>query len=130
MDGANMTGQSALGPYNPIPPSWNVAATGDFNGDGQADIVWRESASGALVLWVMNGVTLSSQMSLSPFPVVSDTDWQISGATDLNGDGKSDLLWQHTLGHIGIWFMDGERVTGQAAPTPSAADPAWRIRNR
>jgi hypothetical protein len=26
---------------------------------------------------------------------------------DFNGDGKSDVLWQHTNGSVAIWLMSG-----------------------
>ena len=37
--------------------SWSVAGIGDFNGDGDADILWRNS-SGSLAEWLMNGSTI------------------------------------------------------------------------
>ena len=32
-------------------------ATGDFNADGQLDIVWRNTDTGRVVIWYMNGTT-------------------------------------------------------------------------
>jgi Ca2+-binding RTX toxin-like protein len=32
-----------------------VVGTGDFDGDGKADILWRNTASGATVVWTMSG---------------------------------------------------------------------------
>jgi hypothetical protein len=31
--------------------AWKMVATGDFNGDGKWDLVWRNSATGANVIW-------------------------------------------------------------------------------
>jgi serralysin len=31
-------------------PSWRAIATGDFNGDGYADIVWQNN-SGEVAIW-------------------------------------------------------------------------------
>ena len=39
--------------------SWSVAGIGDFNGDGDADILWRNS-NGSLAEWLMDGSTISS----------------------------------------------------------------------
>jgi hypothetical protein len=46
---------------------------GDFNGDGKADILWRNSSTGQVEIWLMNGATLTGQGS----PGSPTTDWQI-----------------------------------------------------
>ena len=38
---------------------WSIVGSGDFNGDGNADILWRDTA-GDDVIWFMNGNTISS----------------------------------------------------------------------
>ncbi len=42
-----------------VGPTWRIAALGDADLDGKADIVWQDAASGGLVLWTMNGVNLT-----------------------------------------------------------------------
>ena len=32
-------------------PAWQVAGTGDFDGDGHADILWRNAGTGANAVW-------------------------------------------------------------------------------
>ena len=41
----------------PIADYWQMADTGDFTGDGRADILWRDDA-GRVVLWEMNGADI------------------------------------------------------------------------
>src|SRR6185312_4722238 len=44
---------------------------------------------------------------------------------DFNGDGKSDILWQHDSGLPWIWTMDGTTVTGSTGlPNPG---PTWHV---
>src|SRR5205823_222819 len=38
---------------------WHIVSTADFNGDGRADILWRND-DGSLATWVMNGSALES----------------------------------------------------------------------
>ena len=59
--------------------------------------------------------------------IVSDTQWQIVGTSDFNGDARTDLLWQHDQGWVAIWFMDGERqIAGTWSQSPFS-DLGWRI---
>jgi hypothetical protein len=37
-----------------------------------------------------------------------------SGPSDFNGDGRSDLVWQHTDGRVYVWLMNGTAQTGGA----------------
>ena len=54
-------------------PSWHVAGTGDFNGDGKADILWQNS-DGTPVIWLMNGTSIiGGGIAGGSPPVVSAT---------------------------------------------------------
>jgi hypothetical protein len=57
MDGRMVRGATYL---DPISTDWQIVGTGDFNGDGTADILWRNFGVGAvdrglLYFWMMNG---------------------------------------------------------------------------
>ncbi len=76
----------------------------DFNGDGKTDLVWQNSVTGARFVWLMNGMSLGSEVALGTIP----TDWKIAATTDFNGDGKPDVLWENTVtGDHSIWLMNG-----------------------
>ncbi len=38
-----------------IPSSWTIQGTCDFNSDGHTDILWRNTTTGDVVVWFMNG---------------------------------------------------------------------------
>ena len=49
-------------------------------------------------------------------------------AADFNGDGKSDILWQHDSGLPAIWLMDGTNVLQQCSrPAQSWADAGMSL---
>jgi hypothetical protein len=62
-----------------VPLTWSLAETGDFDGDGKADLLWRDGNSGATVVWFMNGTQISQAASLGAVPLI----WTIQG---LNAD--------------------------------------------
>jgi hypothetical protein len=96
----------------------------DFNGDGKSDILWRNTASGDINVWFMNGATITGDTWL---PRVTDQQWQIVGIGDFNGDGSADLLWRYTpSGDMNLWFVNGGIVTGDAW-LPRVSDPQWQV---
>jgi hypothetical protein len=43
----------------------------------------------------------------------SNRDWRIAGVGDINGDGKSDLIWHNrTTGQVYAMLLNGTAVTG------------------
>lgn len=94
----------------------------DLDGDGKADIVWRNTSNGATALWLINGTALAS----AGFPGGVPLEWQIAGAGDVNGDGKADVIWRNAIsGTVAVWFMDGLTITSVGFPGSTSTD--WDI---
>jgi hypothetical protein len=102
---------------------WEIAGTGDFNGDAQTDIVWKHS-DGRAVLWNMTGTTFVKSVSLRTGPLES-SGWHMRGVGDFNFDGKPDLLWQNVNGPTAYWFFNDTAFLGSAAG-PNAGT-GWQI---
>jgi hypothetical protein len=47
----------AAGPEIPAPPGggWSAVTTGDFNGDGMADVIWENLVGHQFAIWLMGG---------------------------------------------------------------------------
>jgi hypothetical protein len=104
------------------------APRGDFNADGRQDLVWRRDGSGENLLWLMNGVSLTSSVLTDP-STVADPSWGIVGTGDFNADARSDLLWRHAgSGENVVWFLNGvDLVGGEFTTPPSLADTRWQM---
>jgi len=77
----------------------------DFNGDGKADILWRD-ASGQNAVWFQNGTATTSSAIIPS----ATTDWTVGWVGDSNGDGKADIVWRRTDGTTAVWLMNGGSV--------------------
>jgi len=104
--------------------NWHIVGTGDFNGDKQIDILWRNYSSGLNVVWYMNGVTRTATVYLT---TVTDTNWEIVGTGDVNGDDKTDIIWRNSSSGLNVvWYMDGATRTATVYLT-TVTDTNWRI---
>ena len=98
-------------------PRWR---TGDFGGDGVADILWRNPATGGVTRW--NGPQFSPSQPLTP---VLDPAWSIVGVGDFDSDHAADVLWRHaTSGRNVIWR--GGNSSSQR-PVTAVTDTRWFV---
>lgn len=100
--------------------SWSIVGTGDFDGDGRSDILWR-NADSTLAVWRMDGTTVLGGGSVYR----PGTDWTVAGIGDFDGDGRSDILLQDSTGIIAGWRMDGSTVL--EARTIDNHVAGWRV---
>jgi len=103
---------------------WQIAGTGDFNGDSRSDILWRNQ-DGTVAIWLMDGLVRHEEYPSTHYPPIPSQDWQIQKIGDFNGDKKSDILWRNTDGKLRIWFMYGGLIIDQKDPRAVAND--WSI---
>ncbi|WP_460760993.1 FG-GAP repeat domain-containing protein [Lysobacter fragariae] len=99
---------------------WQVAGIGDFDGDGGADVLWRNLVTGANAIW--KSALASSQQGISS---VANLDWVVAGIGDFDGDGKSDVFWRNTAtGANVIWRSASAPLQRREATVASAS---WQV---
>lgn len=108
--------------------AWKVVGLGDFNGDGDDDILFRNDNSTRLVVWHMDGVNRVSGGYLNPDRPVEYEEWALTGAWDVDQNGICDVVFRHhTSNALVTWFLDDERnrVCGTYLNPPTLVDANW-----
>jgi hypothetical protein len=94
-----------------------MAGSGDFNGDGWTDILWRNENDGQNSIWIMNGVTYDHSVPISNAP--DNPDVVACAVGDFDNDGYPDIVVRHvasgqgySTGETAIWFMTNTVANG------------------
>ena len=92
-----------------------ISYSGDFNADGRQDILWRNTQTGEVRIWYMDGSSILSNDSVATVGL----DWQIVGVGDFDGTGFSDILWENANdGSFAIWTMRGDSPVSHQYSSP------------
>ena len=103
-----------------LPTGWNVAGTGDFNGDGPDDLLLRHD-NGTVTEWLgqADGGFVSNHAAAN---YALPTGWHVAGTGDFNGDGHDDVLLRHDSGTVTEW-LGGAGGSSPAMPLPTTRFP-------
>ena len=105
-----------------LPPQRDEVS--DFNGDGKADILWRNN-NGDVLLWLSNpGSTVV--FSVQDLHGVS-LDWHIQQLGDFNGDGKADILWRNDNGDVVLWLSNPGSAVSFSVQDLHGVTADWHI---
>ena len=108
----------------PLDPAWVFVGTGGFSGRDAHDWLWWHPVNGAVMLWLMDGVTRVGDAALPREP---DPAWMAVAIGDFNGDGRPDVVWRNRMtGENRVWIFDGVNRT-QVVSLEAEADPGWQI---
>ena len=126
-DGQPADGQPAL-----IGPPFSIVGTGDFDGSGQACILWYNSSTGESQIWFMDSSKLIGRATVvyadgqpaDGQPALIGPPFSIVGVGDFDRNKKSDILWYNSsTGESQIWFMDGSKLIGRATVVYADGQP-------
>ena len=101
---------------------------GDMDNDGIPDIVLRNNNSGAVRVWTMNSdFTRKGNLYVTGS---SNTNLELRGVIDINGDGNNDILNYNTnSGTLRAWLMDGNMSILSNEIITQESDLDWSVRN-
>jgi YVTN family beta-propeller protein len=103
---------------------WTILGVGDFDGDGKADLLWRNTYTGDVNAWFMDGTALKP--TSGNITAISPSLWQFLGIGDVNGDNKADILWRNaSTGEVYVWLMSGLALQAGSGRVATAATNLW-----
>lgn len=92
----------------PDTDAWSYLTTGDFNGDGIADIAMVND-TGTVAIATMAATGISSTWTI--LSSVDTNEWHLVGTDDFNGDGTDDIAWCNSQGLAGYWQINDKQMT-------------------
>lgn len=96
---------------------WDPQAVGDFDGDGTADVLYRNLQTGANQIH-RRGMSAVNTNAAS-------IEWRVVGAGDFDDDNVSDLLWRNTKTGANVIWRSANANTPQAVGP--MVDQAWKV---
>jgi hypothetical protein len=121
-----ITGEAHPGGQDPG-GGWAIKGTGDFDGNGHADILWRHTSGQTAIWFMIDGAVVGQAYPGGTDPGLT---WTIQNVGDFDADGRADILWRHVGGQVAIWFRGDS--TRAAYPgynnVPAPVDTAWQIK--
>ncbi len=106
MNGRSVEQTVPLRDGKPVNSAWRIVGVGDFNGDGNKDVLWR-STGGKLRAWYLNGTEVVQTGFL--MDAASIGGWKVSAIGDFDRDGKPDLVLTAN-GYVQIKLMNGNQI--------------------
>ncbi len=110
-----------------IPDAYKIQRVEDFDGDGKADILFRQTAANSVVLWTMDGPTINLVKSQN-YTRFSPA-YEIFGTGDFDNNGIRDILFRPSTGEGGlvIWLLDTnlKLIEAPAGQVPGAAQSGF-----
>ena len=105
--------------------SWEMQGSGDFDGDGTDDLLWRNTGTNEMLIWTLSNGVMSTHSSLYDSSALSP--WDLKWIADLNNDGIDDLLWEmNDASSVYGWLIAGNAISSAAEIYPGDLS-AWTM---
>jgi hypothetical protein len=106
--------------------NWHLASSGDYNGDGQGDLVWVNDTTHDAQIWLLGpggGVSGTRSYNVGP-------SWQLAASGHFYPRNVWDLVWvNQSAGAMQIWFMDAGGTGNLAGSQSYSFGPGWALQD-
>ena len=85
---------------------WSVESVADMNGDGIADVLWRNGAGSIIYAWLVDASDPNDLIYSGDYlynGIAELNSWEIAGTGDFDGDGLADILWRDPNNRMYVW---------------------------
>jgi hypothetical protein len=118
--------------------AWKIVGAPDLDGDGRAELLWHNDATGQVYAMTLDRATIfngGSPPALRSWGVTGgdviytepNLDWKIVAFGDYDGDGKSDIVWRNgSDGRVFVMLMRGHAI-GPSSVVYTEPDPDWHL---
>ncbi|MCH2132844.1 MAG: VCBS repeat-containing protein [Phycisphaerales bacterium] len=109
-----------------LPGSGWQSQAGDFDGDGNPDLLWRNKSLGASMIWLLENGHVVTTNSLP----ATASEWNPTVA-DLDADGRSEIFWWNSLtGSTVVWRIMPDATSSwvsSSLPSDTVSDITWKV---
>ncbi|MBD2327732.1 pre-peptidase C-terminal domain-containing protein [Alkalinema sp. FACHB-956] len=112
--------RDSLGNVIRVGQEWNVQSLKDLDGNGTADILWRNLVSGDIAMWLMGknpqtGVpTISGGTILNRalgFTLPASSGWDVVGVNNIDSQFGADVLWKNRFSNqVALWTLSSTAI--------------------
>jgi hypothetical protein len=113
--------------YLNVGPEWYSNGVGDFDADGNTDILWRNYINGKNIIWLLDKNSKVKQgVDLPIVPV--NSGWKIEGIGNFNTDKVSDIVWRNPNSDDTVmWLLDKNGNFQSGVTQPKVGKTEWEI---
>ena len=104
-------------------PDWLAVGAGDFDGNGSADLFYRNLRDGRNL--TLNDAAWGDWSGIYPATTVATLTWKVAGVGDFDADGRADVLWRNGSTGTNVLWRSGSAATQQAVTAVRNLD--WQI---